>query len=585
MDKQRKLMLRSGPLIFALCILSGLLFSFPVFAAETQQPESVRLDAERVSYDDESGKATAEGDAVLHYKGSTIQAERIDYDATTQKVKASPLPGQSVVLQSNGKTVTGDSLDYDLNTEEGVLTGAKTSVGVGAGILYVSGGNIEVYPYDQAVAQGIISPQKGDDPSYIGLWHDVSVTTCALDHPHYRIETKSITFIPGRRLIAKRPRLYLGKTYVFTWPMDYIVLIQRKALQTSIMPYVQSSEGKGTGVGFSGAFGWDSGSLTLGAAWWSEVDLEWRAAIDQSLGSGFGIRGGVDYSWDKAWDEKIYHPYGSLYYERNGWHVAVNWTKDEYIEDQKDSLYEYQGRLNREPEVVVRTPWMRDSSSLSSWYRIEAIAGSYQERTPQFTNDTIARYGAGIQSYFEAPLGNSAQFFWNIGYAAFFYDKDDMDQQIADGLVGLRYRLGSVELASGYGRRFVWGESPMFWDSYRESEKVYQKIRVPLGKEWYAQVRGSYDLRESMVDEVDYALQWINDCMKWELLYKNDRTSGGNDRFTLSVSILAFPDTPASFGQYEDEDPFDPPKDLPGIKPGTGSGDGLNLEGTSEPKF
>ena len=549
--------------LFFFIAAGSLLFPFRVWANDELQPENVVLDAERVSYDDETGRASAEGGAVLTYQGTTIRAERIDYDAATQKVKASPLPGEAVLLQAAGRTVQGDGLEYDLDSGEGILTGGRSEVPVGEGVLYVYGGGIQLLPYDLAVERGLIKNAKREDTPYIAIWDDVAATTCAMEHPHYRIETKRIVFVPGKRVVAKRPRLYLGNKYIFTYPMDYIVHVDRRALEYSITPYIQNSEHKGTGFGFSGALAWDSGTLALGLAYWSDVDFEWMAEIEQSIGNGFTIGGGVEYSWDRAWDEKIYHPYASLSYRRDGWHAAIRWSQDEYIEDQKDSLYEYRGRLDRKPEFTVTTPWWKDPSLQFSWLRAGLSWGNYQERTPDVTNDTITRYGAQLQSYVEVPFGKNAEFFWNVGYKAWFYDKNDADQEIVEGMWGFRYKLGFLELASGYERRYVWGESPMLWDSYREAEKVHQKIRFPLGRELFVMVRGSYDLNESMVDEVNYALQWINDCMKWELLYRDDRTSGSEDKINLSVSILAYPDTPASFGEYKDTDPFDRPDDLP----------------------
>ena len=559
---------RLGLLSFAVCVLIFSAFPSATFGSNFgngSQPQSLTLDAERVSYNDETGRASAEGGAVLTYQGATIRGERIDYDAASQKVKASSLPGESVVLQAEGRMLVGDGLEYDLNTGEGVLTGAKSSVPLGSGTLYVFGGGLHLLPYDLAVEQGIIKGDKMENTPYVGIWEDVSATTCALDHPHYRIETKSITFIPGRRIVAKKPRLYLGDAYVFTYPMDYIAYIDRRALRYSITPYVENSTSKGIGLGFSGAFDWGSGSLGIGLAYWSEVDFEWMAEVDQRFGdrSGFGVRAGIEYSWDDAWNEKIYRPSASLYYERDGWQGALRWTRNEYIEDQKDSLYTYRGRLSREPEFFVLTPWLKDPALHASWFRLGALWGNYLEKTPNFEHDTVMRYGATLQHYVEVPMGDKAEFFWNVRYDTWFYDKNDLDQEVAEGFLGLRYRIGAFELGSAYERRYVWGESPMLWDSYREAEKIYQKVRFPLGRELFFVARGSYDLNESMVDEIDYVLQWINDCMKWEFLYHNDRTSGGENKFSLSVSVLAFPNTPASFGQYQSTDPFERPRDLP----------------------
>ena len=157
----------------------------------------------------------------------------------------------------------------------------------------------------------------------------------------------------------------------------------------------------------------------------------------------------------------------------------------------------------------------------------------------------------------------SIEFFSDATGSLWFYDRDDADQQMLWSFTGLRYRVGAVELGTAYERRYTWGEGAMLWDQYRERERVHQKLRLPLGKEIYAAFRGSYDLDESMVDEVIYSLQWVVDCMTWDLHFKDDRTSGNDNRVGLSMFIHAFPNTPASFGQNVEADPFARPQDLP----------------------
>jgi hypothetical protein len=186
----------------------------------------------------------------------------------------------------------------------------------------------------------------------------------------------------------------------------------------------------------------------------------------------------------------------------------------------------------------------------------------YRESTPSFAWSAVARYGASVQSYAEAPLTGWAEFFWNIRGESWFYDKNGEDRQLLDGIWGVRFRLGPLELGTGYERRYSWGESPMLWDGQFRAEKIHQKIRFPLGREIYAEARGSYDLDADEMAETRCALQWINDCMKWELSYLNDH-EGDNDKYNLRVTLLAFPNTPASFGEDGDEDVFQRPKDIP----------------------
>ena len=69
---------------------------------ESVPEDRVTLNADRVSFNDETGHALAEGNAVLKYKDVSIMAERLDYDADTQKVQAMPLPEQKVLI-TNGQ--------------------------------------------------------------------------------------------------------------------------------------------------------------------------------------------------------------------------------------------------------------------------------------------------------------------------------------------------------------------------------------------------------------------------------------------------------------------------------------------------
>ena len=103
----------------------------------------------------------------------------------------------------------------------------------------------------------------------------------------------------------------------------------------------------------------------------------------------------------------------------------------------------------------------------------------------------------------------------------------------------------------------------MHWDQYKNRKRLHQKIRVPAGKEIFLVFRGSYDLYESFVDEIIYSIQWITDCMLWELYYKNDRRVDGDDKIGLSLSLTAFPEAEASFGQDREVDPFVRPRELP----------------------
>ncbi|MBQ6417240.1 MAG: hypothetical protein IJJ91_01050 [Synergistaceae bacterium] len=521
-------------------------------------PDQVILNADRVSFNDETGHALAEGNAVLQYNGTTIMAERIEYDADSQKVKAMPLPGEKIVMKNGGRTLNGDQIDYDLESGEGILSGPATHLSVGekGEVMYIYGGEINVIPWELAEERGLV---KGSPQDYMLQWRNVAMTTCALDHPHYRLESKIITFIPNRRVVAKKPRVYLGNTYLFTSPLDYVVQLKRRKLGYTMMPFFNKSEIHGSRGGLTGTLGWETGSVSLGLSYSGSSGFEYMLEVEQELNRDFAIRVGVEYSWDDVWDEKIWRPYATLMYDHNGWAAHLNWTSNEYISDKKDSYYEYKGRLDRQPELIVWAPWFRNSQY--SWSRIFATIGSYKETLymrPQEGFET--RYGVGIRNYAEKKAGD-VELFANTEGVLLLYDGND--QEMLRSFLGARYKIGVFELGTGYERQYAWGSSPMYWDKYSNRRRVHQRVRFPVGREVYLAFRGSYDLFESMVDETFYSVQWDTDCMIWDLHYKNDRTGNGNDSFGLSIMLKAFPSRTAAFGQRIEVDPFDRPYDIP----------------------
>ena len=557
----------------ALILLLLLLLVQPVMAADFEDyysgdvrpetsniaPQKVTLNADRVSFNDETGHALAEGNAVLKYDGTTIMAERIEYDADTQKVKAMPLPGEKVVLTNGNRSIKGDQIDYDLNSGEGILEGPSThlSVGENGESLYVYGGEINVLPWGLAQERGLV---KGTPQEYMVQWRNVTMTTCALDHPHYRLETKNITFIPNRRVIAKKPRVYLGNTYLFTSPMDYVVQLKRRSLGYSVLPFIQRTEVKGSHGGITGTVGWETGSASLGVSYGRTAGFEFLAEIEQELNDYFSVRFGTEYSWDDVWDEKIWRPYAILMYNHGGWAAHLKWSDNEYISDKKDSYYEYKGRLDRKPELVVWAPWFRNSKF--SWTRIFATAGIYSERLYNVPEEgSFNRYGVGFRNYYEQKLGSGIELFANTEGVVLLYDGSD--QEMLRSFIGLRYKIGVFELGTAYERQYAWGESKMLWDQYSNRRRIHQKIRFPIGREVYLAFRGSYDLFESMIDETLYSIQWDTDCMLWDLHYKNDKTRSGNDSIGLTIELKAFPSRSAAFGQKIEVDPFDRPLDVP----------------------
>ena len=519
---------------------------------------TVELNAEKIIYDDFSGTATAEGDAVLYYGDVRIFAERIDYDDEAGRVIASSIPGTGVTLTNNSQVLRGDKLLYDINTSEGVLTGAKSTMAVNGTTVYVYGDNLEAIPYELAAERKIISGKSSFDGDYVIKWDNVSLTTCALDHPHYRLEAKRVIFIPRHRVIVRNPRVYLDEKYIFTYPFDYIINVNRETrVRSAIFPTVSFQSSKGTGIGFSGPITWESGGINLGILYWTDIGFEWSAGLEQKIGKDFSFEGELEYSWDRMWDEKKYRPDISLRFTRPYWFAQLRWKKNQYTEFQKEAEYQYRGELDTSPEITVGTPWLKGSDS--AWYRISAAWGNYRASTildgTEETEPWKKRFKAAAESYWESEFGSVGPFL-NINAATMFYDEGGMRQDVISSILGLRYNLEELKLGTAYVRSWAFGETSMNWDKEFGNERIYQMLGIPFGKYLSLNILGGYDLKASFLEEMNYTLRYLNDCMVWELTYRNDRNVGGENKLFLRVG---FTGTPLELKNEERFNPFEAP--------------------------
>ena len=80
-------------------LVLGLLLCWAGAAAgEGQEPEKVRLNADRVEFDEASGSASASGNVKLTHKDFRLFSPYLEYDTEGQKVRATADPGGEVTL-------------------------------------------------------------------------------------------------------------------------------------------------------------------------------------------------------------------------------------------------------------------------------------------------------------------------------------------------------------------------------------------------------------------------------------------------------------------------------------------------------
>jgi LPS-assembly protein len=530
---------------------------------DAEETDSVRLDADRISYEESTGVAIAEGSVRINDRNFRVLAPYLEYDSNTQQVTAISSREGGVTFLSDGKRLTGERLEYNINTRRGTLTLPNGK----ADSFYVKGSVIRVIP--AAELGGRKSPEElEDDSDEAAIWSEASLTTCNDPHPHYRLEAKEVTVIPGRKAIIKRPKVYLGDTPIFVYPFDYVIELDsnRRRSKHPIFPKLGYESGKGEGIGLSGAFGWDGGELGLEAIAWTRGIWEGEALLTQEIGSGLSLYGAVRREYDKDSRVVQWRPRWGVDYGRNGWKFEAGWSERELVHVEKRAGTDSRYVIWRKPEINIVSPWFKDAAA-GGCYRLFATWGRYEEAAYR-GGTTVERVGAGAQAYgeFGGP-SDRLRPFYNIVYWHFDYDGYERgSQRLLDSAMGVRWNGGRFDMQTAYLRRWVWGGSPMRWDDYSGREEIYQDITysIPTGAngfEWKAGIRAAYDVKGAELAELVYKISYDQHCLLWGALYRDDRI-GGDDWFGLTLTIKEYPSSGIRLMGVEPRDPARAPDAL-----------------------
>jgi LPS-assembly protein len=533
---------------------------------EAQAAEEVKLDADSISFEESTGVAVAEGNVRIENDEMRLLAPYAEYDSLTHNIRAVSTPEGSVTFTSSSGRISGEKLDYNVETRRGLFTRPNGRVES----FYVKGDSIEVMPVSEFTGVKKGENQSDAQEDLAGKWRGVVVTTCNHTDPHYRLESKELSVIPGRRVVIKKPRVYLGDALIFTYPFDYLVDVSGGARfdRQYIFPRVGYESGKGLGVGIAGPILWDTGALNMEVIWWSKDIWEGEALLRQQISpslEGLDVFGGIKRAYDKDTGETDWRPRWGLDYESKGWRAQLLWSQRELVSLEKSTGLDSRYVVWRKPEFQVASPWFDDAAA-SGQFRFFATWGKYEDSSAP-NMQTVERAGIGAQIYGELAGGSNFQPFYNAIYWHYKYNDDMFDsQQIAEAVLGARWGIGDFDMESAYLRRWTWGSSPMRWDDYEAREEIYQQIGVRLPSKspdywWRVSARGAYSLDTEDLAEMTYAAVYNHHCIQWEALYRDD-LKGRDDWFGLKLTINAYPESGVRLMGSELFDPFRAPDEL-----------------------
>lgn len=537
-----------------------LLSSDRVEAQEGTAREKVVINADVLSYEDESGVITGSGNVQAQNADVQLKAHYIEYDSFKHTIKAHSDGSGSIIFQRGVDRLQGEFLEYDVNARKGYLKSASGKVDA----FYLKGKNIEFFPKEEYTKS---QPKSADKAEDVGAkWEEVYITTCDLEVPHYRLQSKEVVVIPGEKIIVRQPRVYYGKRLLFTYPFDYVVNEGKTRTGSSrLFPKIGYESDRGAGIGLSGPIVWNGGQVEFSVATWTKGITEGGARVTQRVTPDLILFAESRRTYNSDLRQIDWRPRWGAQYMNNGWSSRIEWSERDFLTVEKKIGSDQKYIVWKKPEWELTTPWWRDGVT-QAFFRLSAGYGRYEDAS-NGPSEEVSRRTLGVEMYQKLKGKGQVEPFYHLTYKHHDYSSLDTTQQILDGVLGANWKIGLVDAQTAYVRRWVWGASPMGWDSWDEKESLYQRLAYTFKTSkpeeyWRASVRAGWDFLEKNLAEMVYELTYNRHCLRWDLTYRDQR-QGGDDWFSLTLTVNAYPESPLSLSDNEIFEPGTPPASLP----------------------
>lgn len=529
---------------------------FPSSAFCEDADKEVHLDADKVTYAEDTGIATADGNVKITNQDIRLFAPYVEYNGNDEVIEAFSDARNNITLFSGANKLTGKHMTYNLATKRGVLTQASGQMEA----FYFKGKDVRVMPMEDAVKQGIITlnvkkKEKASTEDMVAEWLDVTTTTCNFENPHYHFVSKKIIFVPGKKVIIKQPGVYIGKTHVFTYPFDYILSLSQHSDQ-SVMPFFDYDSDKGVGAGIKGIVDLgDFGEADIAAMYWTKDIFEAKLRYQREMLEGLFIFAETDRFYNEDDNETLWRPKWGIEYSRpDGWKASLYESQRELVKTEMKAGKEVRYNVWRSPEFNFYSPWYGDQAS-GGKFRVFGIYGRYQDNM-ETSNPWITRLALGAELNGSPEMGASViKPYYGARYTHYDYESGEETQEVTDGWVGFEWSIGVFSFDSYYFRRWVNGASMMSWDEYEEREDICQTVSFPLPfgaswEKWKFYVRADYDNISNELAEIVYMLNYTKHCMTWQLWAKDDRS---DDKLSVGLTfyIEAYPEMTVGSKPYD----------------------------------
>lgn len=294
----------------ALVTLSFMLFG--TVSAQSVQPlnpdQPVALVADQLEFDSQTGTVTAEGNVEVYYGLRTLTADRIVYNDETGRIQAT---GELVLRDPAGTTVFADAADLDADLRDGLVQGARSFLDQNTRMAAVEARRVD--DRYNTLSKAVYSPCKVCSDSPTPLWrirarrviHDEEEKIIHYESAVFDVFGVPIGYLPyfqhpdpsvDRASGLLFPQFITSSIFGYGVKLPYFIVIDESS-DLTVTPFF-TSEG---GVILEGEYrrAFDAGSLEVyGSISQSNFDGEDRLRGHVDTEGNFTFGDDIKWGWD-----------------------------------------------------------------------------------------------------------------------------------------------------------------------------------------------------------------------------------------------------------------------------------------------
>lgn len=415
--------------------------------AAPQQPTEMRIDADRMTYEDLTGTVTATGAVDVHYGTSRWQAEEL---RGNYREKRYYLPQVRWTDEARTLALDLEELHYRADTDEAHFRQAAGRMDR----VYIL--RAEDGIYDHGKGESRLSQAALTTPSAVAKV------------PDYRLEARNIVVRPGEEAVAEDVDFYIKNTRILHLSR-YKTSLRQDGNGGGIMSFIPRPAYR-----HHDGFG-------LKARWRYPLGSQAEAFLNYAWYAKSGFKPDVGFRYYLPWGEMVLH------YAKESSQVNDNG-----------------GWLEKRPEFILRTKrfyfgaqpvYARGEMSFGTWHEGD-VRGSHRSYNASLETDPL-------------PLGRHWQLRPYIGYRQDRYGYTETQRN--DFYYGARatYEAGRFTWWTGADIHRLHGETPYRFDRYDIARSALAGVKYQVDRLNGIGVEYTWDLENGSLRHIDYT--WYRD--------------------------------------------------------------------------